>query len=106
MIFYTILIQSEKLVQRLASLLLNENKCESIINDNKVVSSIQTIMPNIVHIPCNDAVLLGAPFGDETAVDTAGLVYVRGEHQHFCALIRLLSRQNPPPRQRTCGAPS
>jgi len=35
------------------SLLLNENKCDFITNDNNVVSSIQTIMPNIVDIPCN-----------------------------------------------------
>jgi len=51
-------------------LLLNENKCEIINNDNNVVSSIQAIMPNIMHIPCNDAVLHCAPIGDETAVET------------------------------------
>jgi len=51
-------------------LLLNENKCEIITNDDIVVSSIQAIMPNIMRVPCNDAVLLGAPIGDETAVDT------------------------------------
>jgi len=26
-------------------------------------------MPNIRHIPCSEAILLGAPVGDETAVD-------------------------------------
>jgi hypothetical protein len=27
-------------------------------------------MPNILHIPCNDAELLGAPIGDESSTDT------------------------------------
>jgi len=51
-------------------LLLNQNKFKIITNDNNVVSIIQVIMPNVIHIPCNDAVLPGAPIGDETAVDT------------------------------------
>jgi len=31
-------------------LLLNENKCEIVINDNNLFSSIQAIMPIIMHI--------------------------------------------------------
>jgi len=39
-------------------------------NDDNVVSTIQGIMSNTMHILCNDAVLLGAPISDESAVDT------------------------------------
>ena len=51
-------------------LLLNEDKCEIVTNDDSVVSSFRTVMPNILHIPCKDAVLLGAPIGNESAIDT------------------------------------
>ena len=66
-------------------LLLNENKCEIITNDDNVVSSIQAIMPNILHVPCNEAVLLGAPIGDESAVNTV-------LHSKLAIFQRLASR--------------
>ena len=49
---------------------LNKDKCEIITGDDSVVQSIRAILPNIRHIPCAEAVLLGAPIGDETSVDT------------------------------------
>ena len=49
---------------------LNEDKCEIITGDDSVVQSIRAVLPNIRHIPCAEAVLLGAPIGDETSVDT------------------------------------
>jgi hypothetical protein len=58
------LLQDLDTVRRVGAtfgLLLNENKCEIVINDNGVVSSFRVVMPNILHIPYNDAVLLGAP---------------------------------------------
>jgi len=51
-------------------LVLNEVKCEIITDDADVVASLKAVMPSIRHIPCHDAVLLGAPVGDQTAVDT------------------------------------
>ena len=42
-------------------------------------------MPNILHIPCNDAVLLGAPIGDESAIDTM-------LHSKLAVFQRLASR--------------
>jgi len=49
--------------------LLNEDKCEIVTDDISVVASMMAIMPNIRHIPCSEAILLGAAVGDETAVD-------------------------------------
>ena len=51
-------------------LVLNEDKCEIVTDDVSVVASMKAVMPNIRHIPCGEAVLLGAPVGNETAVDT------------------------------------
>jgi hypothetical protein len=49
-------------------LVLNEDKCEIVTDDVGVVASMKAVMPNIRHIPCNEAVLLGAPIGGDTAV--------------------------------------
>jgi hypothetical protein len=46
---------------------LNENKCEIVTNDDSVVSSLKSVMPNILHITFNYAVLLGAPIGDDSS---------------------------------------
>lgn len=51
-------------------LILNEEKCEIITGDVNVVATLQAVMPNIRHIQCCEAVLLGAPIGDDTAIDT------------------------------------
>ncbi len=51
-------------------LVLNEDKCEIITDDDSVVAAIRAVMPNIRHVPCGEAVLLGAPIGDSTTVDT------------------------------------
>jgi len=48
---------------------LNEDKCEIVTDDISVVASMKAIIPNINHIPCSEAILLGGPVGDETAVD-------------------------------------
>ena len=40
-------------------LLLNEAKCEIIMDDADVVTSIRTVLPNIRHVACDEAVLLG-----------------------------------------------
>jgi hypothetical protein len=50
-------------------LILNEDKCELITGDDNVIAGIKAAMPNIRHIPCGEAVLLGAPIG-ELSVDT------------------------------------
>jgi hypothetical protein len=42
-------------------LLLNEDKCEIITDDVSLVASLRAVMPNIRHIQCREAVLLGAP---------------------------------------------
>ena len=51
-------------------LVLNEDKCEIVTDDVSVVASMKAVMPNIRHIASGEAVLLGAPVGDETAVDS------------------------------------
>ena len=51
-------------------LLLNEDKCEVITSDDNVVACIRTILPSIRHVPRCEALLLGAPVGDGTAVDS------------------------------------
>jgi hypothetical protein len=45
-------------------------KCEIVLNDENVVSSFRAVMPNVRHIPYVDAVLLGAPIGNESSRDT------------------------------------
>ena len=50
-------------------LVLNEAKCEIITNDDNVVASFRAAMPNIRHIPSDDAIMLGAPVGSESSVD-------------------------------------
>lgn len=50
-------------------LLLNEDKCEIVTDEANVIASFRAVLPNIRHIPCSEAVLLGAPVGD-SAVDT------------------------------------
>ena len=51
-------------------LVLNEEKCEIVTDDVDVVTSTKAVLLNIRHIPCGEAMLLGAPVGDETAVDS------------------------------------
>ena len=51
-------------------LVLNDVKCEIVTDDISVVSNMKSVMPHIRHIPCCEAVLLGAPVGDLTAVET------------------------------------
>jgi hypothetical protein len=46
-------------------------KCEIIAGVADVVASLKAVMPIIRHIPCHEAVLLGAPVGDRTSIDTA-----------------------------------
>jgi hypothetical protein len=48
-------------------LLFNENKCEIVKNDDGLVNSFRAVIPNIQHIPCNDALLLSATIGDESS---------------------------------------
>lgn len=48
---------------------LNEDKCEIIACDVNVAASLTAAMPNITHIPCGEAVLLGAPIGGDSAVE-------------------------------------
>jgi hypothetical protein len=50
-------------------LLLSDNKCEIVTNDDVVVSMFRAVMTHILHIPCSDAVLLGTPIGDESSID-------------------------------------
>ena len=49
---------------------LNEDKCEIITNDVNVVESLRNVMPNIRHIRCCEAELLGVPIGDKPGVDS------------------------------------
>ena len=51
-------------------LILNEDKCEIITDDVSVIVKLQAVMPKIRHIRCSESELLGAPIGDETAVNT------------------------------------
>jgi hypothetical protein len=51
-------------------LLLNEDKCEIVTDDDSVVADIKSVLPSVRHVPRREAVLLGAPVGDETSVDT------------------------------------
>ena len=49
---------------------LNEDKWEIVTNDGNVASSFRAVMPNIQLTSCSDAILLGAPIGDISAIDT------------------------------------
>jgi len=67
------LIEDLETVRRVGptiGLLLNEDKCEIVTDDASVVASIRAVLPTVRHVPCRDAVLLGAPVGDESSVDT------------------------------------
>jgi len=47
-------------------LVLNDDKSEIVTDDVSVVASMKSIMPNIWHIPCSEAILLmGVPVGVE-----------------------------------------
>ena len=48
---------------------LNEDKCEIVTADDSVAVSIRAVLPNVRHVPCREALLLGAPVGDATSVD-------------------------------------
>jgi len=56
-------------VLRRVNLVLNEEKCKIVTDDVSVVASVTAVMPNNLHIPCSEAILLGALIVDETAVD-------------------------------------
>jgi hypothetical protein len=43
---------------------LNEENSELIVDDMDVVAKNGNVAPTITHINCNDASLLGAPFGN------------------------------------------
>jgi len=58
-------------VGRSIGLLLNENKCEIVTDDKTVASSLQAVLPNVRHVPCREAMLLGAPIGDKSSIDNA-----------------------------------
>ena len=51
-------------------LVLNEMKCEIVTDDADVVASLKAKMPSTWHVQCHEAVLLGAPAGEQTAVHT------------------------------------
>ena len=59
-----------KRVGLIIGLELNENKCEIVTDDDSVAANVRVVLPNIRHISCGDALLLGAPVGDERSVDT------------------------------------
>ena len=49
---------------------LNDANCEITTNDDNVVASIRTAMPNIRHIPlAGDAIMLRPPVAGESSVD-------------------------------------
>ena len=74
-------------------LLLNEDKCEIVTNDDSVVSSFRTVMPNILHTRGNDAVLLGAPIGDQSAIDNV-LQSKLTVFQRFASRLTTLNAQD------------
>lgn len=45
---------------------LNEDKCEIVTGDESVVSHLKTVLPSVRHISCDEALLLGAPIGDQS----------------------------------------
>jgi hypothetical protein len=47
----------------------NEDKCEIVTDDDSVAANVRVVLPNIRHIACGEALLLGAPVGDEKSVD-------------------------------------
>ena len=49
----------------------NEDKCEIVTNNEDVASSFRAVMPKIWHSSCSDALLLGAPIGNISEIDTA-----------------------------------
>jgi hypothetical protein len=63
-------LESVRRIGPTLGLVLNEDKCEIVSDDVSVVASVKAVMPNIRHIPSNEAVLLGAPVGDDKSVDT------------------------------------
>ena len=63
---YTIRRDGEKL-----GLVLNEQKCEIVTNDDVVAAQMKSVMPNIRHVPCGDAMLLGSPIGVDSTIDTS-----------------------------------
>jgi hypothetical protein len=50
---------------------LNEDKTEIVTNDASVAKSIRSVTPNVRQVMCGDAMLLGAPIGDDSTVDNA-----------------------------------
>jgi len=68
----SVLLSDLELVRSLGKkvgLTLNEDKCEIVTDDAEVVAQIRAVMPNIRHVPRDQALLLGAPVGDSSSTD-------------------------------------
>ena len=50
-------------------LTLNETKCELILEDPDVISKFRIFAPSIMHVRFHQAMLLGAPIGDDDEVN-------------------------------------
>ena len=83
-----ILLKDLELIRRIGEeigLSLNEAKCEIVTNDQQVVNQLRDVMPNIRHVPCSEAILLGAPIGDDSTTDVI-------LHQKLTVFQRLADR--------------
>jgi hypothetical protein len=91
-------------VRRVAStidLLLNEDKCEILPNDYRVVGD---FMPNIMHTRGNGTLLLGAQIGDQSVIhnmlhSTLTVIQCSASHQKRSGVGTGLDRQHWPKRE-------
>jgi hypothetical protein len=81
-------LETMKRVALTIGLELNEDKDEIVTGNDSVTANVRVVLANITHIPCGEALLLGAPVGDEKSVDTV----LNGKPAVFKRLVsRLLS---------------
>lgn len=60
--------QTIKMLGKDFGVAINEPKCEIVTNDPEVVARIREVAPNIIYVPVEETVFLGAPIGTEVAV--------------------------------------
>jgi len=71
-------------------LLLNEQKCELVTDDFKVLEKFRAVAPAILHVKTHHAVLLGAPIGSSEEIDVI-LSKKLAEFQRLATRLKMLS---------------
>ncbi len=53
-------------------LVSNEHKCEIFSDDESVAARLRAIIPEVRHVPCSEALMLGSPIGNDSTINNVG----------------------------------